>query len=123
MDYRFFYNERQLPCARLSMDHEAFGLWLTDELGADTEQLSRLLQAISSLEQGQQTEFQWQGRDFLLRLTRDDAEVIALVLLQDHSLEELEGEDLEFYDAESFAACGLDDFKELLSEWQEFLLD
>ena len=35
--------------------------------------------------------------------------------------EELEGEDLDFYDSESRASCGLEDFKDLLMEWQEFV--
>lgn len=121
MDYRFFYNERQIPTARLSMDHEALGLWLSDELGSDKEQLHHILQVISQLENGERREFEWQGRDFLLYLTRDDAEVTALTLLQEYSREELEGEDLDFYDSESRAACGLEDFKDLLLEWQEFL--
>ena len=121
MDYRFFYNERQIPTARLSMDHEAFGLWLSDELGNDKEQLDVILQAIGQLEAGVQREYQWQGRDFLLHLTREDAEVTALTLLQEYSREELEGEDLDFYDSESRAACGLEDFKDLLIEWRDFL--
>lgn len=121
MDYRFFYNERQIPTARLSMDHEAFGLWLSDELGSDKEQLQHILQAIGQLENGERREFEWQGRDFLLYLTRDDAEVTALTLLQEYSREELEGEDLDFYDSESRASCGLEDFKDLLMEWQEFV--
>ena len=121
MDYRFFYNERQIPTARLSMDHEALGLWLSDELGSDKEQLHHILQVISQLENGERREFEWQGRDFLLYLTRDDAEVTALTLLQEYSREELEGEDLDFYDSESRAACGLEDFKDLLLEWQEFV--
>ena len=50
MDYRFYYNERQLPCAALSMDHEAFGLWLTDDLSDNSEQLDELLDAITRLD-------------------------------------------------------------------------
>lgn len=121
MDYRFYYNERQLPCARLSMDHEALGPWLTDEVGDDSILLSQILQAIRDLEQGTHQEYEWQGQNFLLRLNRDDAEVIALELLQEHSLEEIENEDMDFYDAESRAICGLEDFRDLLIEWRDFL--
>lgn len=121
MDYRFFYNERQIPCARLSMDHEALGLWLSDELGSDAEQAQRILDAIEALERKERQDFEWSGRDFVLRLTRDEAEVIALSLLSTYSDEELADEELELYDAESRALCGLDDFKDLLLEWQDFI--
>lgn len=121
MDYRFFYNERQLPCARLSMDHEAFGNWLTDELSNDSARLQEILTVVRKIEQGERTEFEWKGRDFLLHLDRDDAEVVALELLQNHSLEELAEEDMDFYDAESRAICGLEDFRDLLIEWRDFL--
>lgn len=122
MDYQFYYNERQLPCARLSMEHEALGLWLCEELSNDVQQCQALLDAITRLIKGQLHEFQWQGHEFLLRLTRDDAEVTALSLLQDYSLDELDAEEgLELYDAESRASCGLEDFQELLIEWQAFI--
>lgn len=121
MDYRFFYNERQLPCARLSMDHEAFGNWLTDELSNDSARLQEILTVVREIEQGERTEFEWKGHDFLLHLDRDDAEVVALELLQNHSLEELAEEDMDFYDAESRAICGLEDFRDLLIEWRDFL--
>ncbi|WP_430461872.1 YacL family protein [Thalassolituus sp. LLYu03] len=123
MDYRFFYNERQLPCARLSMDHEAFGHWLSDELASDGERLSELLAVIKDIESGTRREFEWKGHDYLLLLNRDDAEVVALELLQEHSLEELQEEDMDFYDAESRAVCGLEDFRDLLIEWRDFLDD
>lgn len=121
MDFRFFYTERQLPCARLSMDHEAFGHWLTDELANDTQRLKELLAVIKELEAGTKREYEWTGHDFLLRLTRDDAEVVALELLQEHTLEELQEEDMDFYDAESRSICGLEDFRDLLIEWRDFL--
>ena len=122
MDYRFFYNERQLPCARLSMDHEAFGLWLTDELASNLERLDEIANAIKDILSNARQEYEWIGRDFVVRLNRDDAEVIALSLLQEYTEDELNDEDLELYDAESRAMCGLEDFQELLLEWRDFLL-
>lgn len=121
MDYQFFYNERQLPCARLSMEHEAFGLWLSDELGNDSTKCQEILTAIHAISQKTQPDYQWQGREFLLRLDREDAEVILLSLLQEYSAEELQDEGLELYEAESRAQCGLDDFRDLLIEWQAFI--
>ena len=96
MDYRFYYNERQLPCAALSMDHEAFGLWLTDDLSDNSEQLDELLDAITRLEDGRMTEYEWQGHNFVLYLTREDADITARELLQEHSRAELDEEDMDF---------------------------
>lgn len=121
MDYQFFYNDRQIPTARLSMDHEAIGLWLSDELGADFEKLTELISASKAVLAGEQREYQWQGRDFLLQLNRDAAEIIALVLLQESSLEEIAEQDLDYYDAEQRALCGLEDFCDLLIAWRDFL--
>ncbi|ASP40463.1 hypothetical protein CHH28_18060 [Bacterioplanes sanyensis] len=121
MDFHFFYNERQLPCAKLSMDHEAFGFWLSDDLGDNHEVLTQLLEKTDALLTGELQEFEWRGHDFMLRLSRDDADVIAHELLQQHSLDELNEEDMDFYDAESRASCGLEDFKDLLIEWRDFL--
>ena len=121
MDFRFFYNERQLPCARLSMDHEAFGFWLSGDLGDNQTVLASLLETVDALLDGSLQEYEWRGHDFMLRLTGDEADVIAHELLQQHPLDELNEDDMDFYDAESRASCGLDDFKDLLIEWRDFL--
>lgn len=123
MDFRFYYNERQLPCAQLSMDHEAFGLWLTDEISDDQTNLSAVLAAVDAILNGQRSDYEAQGHDFTLLLSRDDARVIANTLLDDHTAEELQDEDLDIYDAESHAECGLEDFRDLLIEWRDFLED
>ncbi|MFY9178670.1 MAG: YacL family protein [Venatoribacter sp.] len=121
MDYRFFFNERQIPQAELSMDHEAIGTWLSEELGNNPEKLSEILTAINAILAQKQREYRWQGHEFLLLLDREDAQITALSLLQEYQLEELEDESLELYDAELRAQCGLEDFHELLLEWQDFI--
>lgn len=121
MDYQFFYNERQIPDARFSMDHEALGLWLSDELGANCQKIDEIITAIKSIVAGKTREYTWRGRDFLLQMNREEAEVIDLSLLNEASLEEIAEQDLDYYDAEQRAMCGLEDFQELLISWRDFL--
>lgn len=121
MDYQFFYNERQIPDARFSMDHEALGLWFSDELGADCQKIAEISRVIKAIIAGEQTNYSWQGRDFLLLLTREEAEVIDLSLLNEASLAEIAEQDLDYYDAEQRAMCGLEDFYDLLIDWRDFL--
>ncbi len=57
------------------------------------------------------------GREFMLTLTREEASVRAALL--DDEFDEAP-EDLNHYDQESFASCGLDDFRQLVEAWQLF---
>ncbi len=119
MDYHFQRNFSGRPEAQFSMDHEAMGIWLTEELGDNTKQFEHLVQVIDSLEKGQRWEYFDDGRDFRLHLTRDVAEVRAALLDTDMPSDEME--EMDYYDSESISHCGLDDFKSLLLDWQRFL--
>lgn len=119
MDYHFQRNFSGRPEAQFSMDHEAMGIWLTEELGSNRQQLEHLLQVIESLEKGQRWEYFDDGIDYRLHLTRDHAEVRAALL--DTAMDCDEMEELDYYDNESISHCGLDDFKALMVCWQVFL--
>ncbi len=126
MDYHFQRNFAGQPEAQFSMDHEAIGFWLTDELGSNNQQLEHLLQVIDSLEKGQRWEYFDDGTDYRLHLTRDGATISAALLESESTMPvSLEGCDvlaqLDYYDHESMSHCGLDDFKQLLLGWQAFL--
>ncbi|MFK0574023.1 YacL family protein [Endozoicomonas sp.] len=125
MDYHFQRNFSGQPEAQFSMDHEAMGIWLTDELGSNRQQLEHLLQVVDSLEKGQRWEYFDDGNEYRLHLTRDRAEVRAALLdteMKPSAYEEHdEMEELDYYDNESISHCGLDDFKTLLLSWQNFL--
>jgi len=126
MDYHFQRNFAGQPEAQFSMDHEAIGFWLTDELGSNNQQLEHLLQVIDSLEKGQRWEYFDDGTDYRLHLTRDGVAISAALLESESTMPvSLEGCDvlaqLDYYDHESMSHCGLDDFKRLLLGWQKFL--
>ena len=131
MDYHFQRNFSGHPEAQFSMDHEAMGIWFTEELGGNRQQLEHLLHVIDSLEKGMRWEYFDDGNDYRLHLTRERAEVWAALL--DTEMEPSaygepsayreceEMKELDYYDNESISHCGLDDFKNLLLCWQDFL--
>ena len=125
MDYHFQRNYSGRPEAQFSMNHEALGIWLTEELGSDWHQLELLLQVIDGLEKGLRWEYFDDGNEYCLHLTRDRAEVRAALLDSEMEPSTYEQHDeisgLEYYDNESISHCGLDDFKTLLLGWQDFL--
>ena len=126
MDYHFQRNFSGQPEAHFSMDHEAIGNWLTEELGNNNQQLEHLLHVIDSLEKGQRWEYFDDGIDYRVHLTRDGVAISAALLESESALPEpFEGCDvlaqLEYYDHECMSQCGLDDFKQLLLGWQAFL--
>lgn len=107
------------PEARFSMGHEAFGYWLTQEIGTRKDKLAEVLNALNKLTQGSAWDAEITGFEYDLLLSRDDATVRAHALsaIDDVELEE----DMDFYDSESSARCGLEDFAELVHKWAEFI--
>jgi len=119
MDYDFTVDDYGCPIAMFSAGHEALGSWLSEELAEDQTAIVELLKLIDRLEQGVISQYHIEGNQFQLNLERDQIEVLALAL---HSevYEELP-EDTNLYDQESQAGCGLQDFKQVLLLWQEFV--
>ncbi|MCL2913631.1 YacL family protein [Shewanella corallii] len=120
MDYEFRRNSLDgSVLALFSMDHEALGRWLSEELGKDEAKLSAVLQAIAQLQAGELEHYQLVGRDLTLEMDKEQAVVAANVLgiEEDHDLQEF----MNLYDAESIANCGLEDLQQVLESWREFL--
>ena len=117
MDYEFRCDLYGTYQAQFSMGHEAFGIWLTEELAADVKQLTHLLERIDELQTQQCREHQHTGRGFVLTMMQSGVEVRA------KGLDEESGspDELHYYDQESEACCGLDDFRQLLEAWQHFI--
>jgi len=119
MDYEFRRNLNGRYQAEFSMGHEALGLWLTEEVGTDQAMMARLLTKVGQLQTQQRWEYLQTGREFMLTMNQDGIEVRAALL------DDMAGEapdDLNHYDQESQAHCGLDDFRQLLEAWSEFIL-
>lgn len=106
--------------AGFSMGHEAFGLWLIEEVGDDRTLMQELLLHAQQLKRGEGWEYRHEGTSYSLLLSREDAQVRAHAL--DMPLDgELSDEDLDLYDDEAQASCGLDDFMGVLEDWAEFV--
>ena len=104
---------------KLSMGHEAFATWLEQE-GQTVIWLEALLQNIVLLQQRSITEYKLVGSEFTLLLSPDEAQVVNHSLLNAQDDLALET-DMNFYDLEVQAACGLEDFLHLIESWCEFL--
>jgi hypothetical protein len=120
VDYNFTFDEYDKPIAEFSMGHEAIGTWFSDELGANQQRIDELIDIIDQLTHHRIQQRQIEGIEYQLRLNQENVEVIALSL--DLEIDQELPEDSQFYDEESYAECGLEDFQEALVSWQEFIL-
>jgi len=101
------------------MGHEAFGRWFTEELSNDNILLEKILTSISQIEKNKIVEQSFRGQAFELTVELEQASVRALSL--DHDSEEELGDNLELFDQELMADCGLPDFREALVSWSKFV--
>ena len=108
-----------LATVKLSMGHEAFGTWLEQE-GQSVAWVNHLLSKTISLQSRAINEFKLMGDEFTLLLNQHEAQVVNHSLLSDQD-ESLLEEDMNFYDLEVQAACGLEDFINLIESWLEFI--
>ncbi|AMO57287.1 hypothetical protein GZ77_16185 [Endozoicomonas montiporae] len=122
MEYEFRRDLTGRVEARFSMGHEAMGSWLLAEPAARADRLESLFSAITALQTKECWEFNLPGQEFNLRLTRTDASVRSTVLPEEDCEDMPEDDDMDFYDQELCAECGLDDFKTMLDAWQTFNL-
>ena len=118
MDYEFRTDLLGRHTAAFPMGHEALGNWLTSELGANVQRIEAVLAALQRIENRQSWEFELEGTEYGLQLSPEEAVVRANSLFVD--VDEL-NDGMDYYDAESVAQCGLDDFKALLLDWIRFV--
>lgn len=128
MDYQFKTDVTGQPLAEFEMGHEALGHWLTDELKGRPSTIRQILQAVEKIQAKEAWEFSLVGVEYDLALTATEASIRSHALsvdspdvkgaLTDDDVED-EGE-LDYYDAEAFAHCGLDDFKAVLLDWADY---
>ncbi|MEH6556896.1 MAG: YacL family protein [Oceanicoccus sp.] len=119
MDYEFTLDEYDRPVAIFSSGFEALGRWFTEELN-DHEFIHELLSIVEQLEQHRIQRRQLFGSDSHLDIDQDEVTVTATALGSDADEDLPEGTRL--YDDESVASCGLQDFKQVLLSWQDFVV-
>jgi uncharacterized protein YacL (UPF0231 family) len=120
MEYEFQRNTLTgTLLANFSMDQEALGFWLVEELGECTEKYEEICQVIAKLQFNQLSEWQSVGKALSIELDSEQVRVYANDL---ESGEEFELEDaMSLYDGESEAICGLQDFLVALESWRAFI--
>lgn len=117
MDYQFFWDTTEQPVAKCELDMELFGDWLTNDIGAQLEQIQLLLAAIEQLLNKQQATFNYTKGDYHLRLDADEAELTSR-FSQVFEEELPEGTELDEHMA---CGCGLEDLHHLLINWRNFI--
>lgn len=119
MEYQFTRTVTGDYHIKCSMGHEIIGRWLQEDISNDRQALKSLLSVISEIKAGVIQEHLLQGKEISVSLFRDEVIVEENVLANG---EELDAEsEFDFYDCESSAACGLEDFEELLLSWADFI--
>jgi uncharacterized protein YacL (UPF0231 family) len=101
------------------MNHEAVATWLEME-GQSTAWVEALIENIVAVQTRVLTEYKLAGSEFDLLLTNAEAQVTNHRLMETDEDEVLD-DSLSFYDAEIEACCGLEDFKNLIESWLEFI--
>lgn len=103
----------------ISMEQIALGNWIQGTLGTDKTRIALIQTEVDLLKRKQKQEYRWVGEEMTLTLTQEEACVCANSELIDFG-EELQ-EDMNFYEAETVAYCGLEDFEKLIAAWLAFI--
>lgn len=118
MEYQFVNDVTGGVIVRMSMDHEAVGHWFNEEVQGNLALLDEVRAAALSLKG---TENQWHktGKEYSLWVDAEEVMIGANILSFD--TDELE-EGMAYYDQESLAFCGLEDFFQLMDAYQKFAI-
>ena len=102
-----------------SMGHEIVGRWLQEEIGKDWHKIDRVDQILDKARREPQQEHILEGKEITLNVQGDEVVVQENVLA--HGAELDSDSEFDFYDSESTASCGLEDFELMIEQWKEFL--
>ncbi|WP_367987297.1 YacL family protein [Vibrio sp. NTOU-M3] len=102
-----------------SMGHEIVGRWLQEEIGKDWDKIGQVEQLTDKARLAPHQEHQLLGTEISLSIQGDEVTVQENVLAHGSEIEA--DSEFDFYDSESTASCGLEDFELLIEQWKEFL--
>lgn len=119
MEYQFFQDITGEISAKFSMDYEAVGYWLNEEIKGDFSLLDEIEAGYESIK-GSEKQWELIGHEYTLVL--DDEEVMIRANQLAFETEGLE-EGMSYYDNESVAFCGIDDFMSMLNDYRQFVLE
>lgn len=102
-----------------SMGHEIVGRWLQEEIGHEMARIEQVMAVVAQARTAPGGEHRLLGREISLLISADE------VIIEDNALalseSEVLPEEFELYDSESVGCCGLEDFEQLIRQWQAFI--
>ena len=120
MEYQFTHSIHGVV-AKCSMDHEAFARWLNTEITENPKELINIFAEIEKCRAAYPNHYEcvFEGKEYSLFFDCDEVMVKANNLDDAFDEEQME-EGFQFYDQESIAFCGLEDFENFLKAYQKF---
>ncbi|WP_117233683.1 YacL family protein [Vibrio maerlii] len=119
MEFQFTRNtlmgEFYVKC---SMGHEIVARWLQEEVGKELTKIDQVLAIIDQAKQNPMEEVRLEGKEISLSIHQFDVIVEENVLGHE---QELGDSEFDFYDSESTASCGLEDFLTMMEQWHQFI--
>lgn len=102
-----------------SMGHEIVARWLQEEISKDWQKIEQVERLIQTARLNPQQEHVLVGAEISLNIQEDEVTVQENVLAHGHEMEP--DSEFDFYDSESTASCGIEDFEALIEQWKTFL--
>lgn len=122
MEYEFIHDSLTgSASARFSMEHEIMGPWLEVEVSNDISKLTVLLEAIANLKKRQQQDILITGIEYTLTFSEDSVKVASNSHFENIVQDERLLEEGLSSDQNNETECGIEDFKELLIKWSNFI--
>ncbi|MDC9593372.1 YacL family protein [Xenorhabdus sp. IM139775] len=118
MEYEFMQDLTGQVTSSFSMDHEAVGHWLNEEVKGDLRVLDKITAALQEIK-GSERQWQLAGHEYTLLMSEGEIMIRANQLQFDTEVIE---EGMSYYDNESLAFCGTDDFIDMLADYRGFIL-
>ncbi|MFC0323867.1 YacL family protein [Gallibacterium melopsittaci] len=122
MEFQFYRIDRQTVNVSCSMEHEAVARWANSEIQGNLAKIEQILMAIEqSRTQPHTIDKIISGKEFSLHINADEIMVKANILFDESSSDEILEDDLQFYDEENIALCGVEDFIHFLNAYAQFI--
>lgn len=122
MEFQFYRIDRNTINVSCSMEHEAVARWANSEIRGDLNKIAELMAVIKACHSAPYgIDKIIPGKEFSVHINHDEVMVKANILFSEENSDEILEDDLQFYDEENMAICGLEDFEHFLSAYQQFI--
>ncbi|OBW93954.1 hypothetical protein QV01_00150 [Gallibacterium genomosp. 3] len=122
MEFQFYRLDRQTVNVSCSMEHEAVARWANNEIQGDLKKIKEILVILKQCQTTPHTVDKIiTGKEFSLHINHDEVVVKANILFDENLSDEILEDELQFYDEENMALCGLEDFIHFLNEYCQFI--